>query len=104
MVRGHTPRPTGRTSNPNPPDGSVGIRFEPILSWTPGAGALSHDVYFGIESPGIFQGNQTGTTFEPGTLDYNRTYYWRIDERNRSGATTIGGAWTFTTRETGGVR
>jgi len=53
-------------------------------------------VYFGTTSPGTFQGNQTATTFEPGTMANDTTYYWRIDEVNPAGTTT-GAVWSFTT-------
>jgi hypothetical protein len=66
------------------------------LSWTAGAGAVSHDVYFGTISPGAFQGNQPSTTFDPGILDANTTYYWRIDEKD-NGSTVTGDVWNFTT-------
>ncbi|MBN1392717.1 MAG: hypothetical protein JW947_07935, partial [Sedimentisphaerales bacterium] len=59
----------------------------------------SHDVYFGTDSTpdsGEFQGNQPGTTFDTGTMSYNTTYYWRIDEKN-AGGTTTGDVWGFTT-------
>src|SRR5205823_6256659 len=67
------------------------------LSWTAGARATSHNVYFGT-SPGslTFEGNQTGTTYNPGALANSTAYYWRIDEVNSSG-TTAGAAWSFTT-------
>jgi len=89
-----------RASNPNPPDGSVGIRTDPVLSWVPGAGATSHDVYFGSADPPLFQRNQAGTTFYPGTLIKETTYYWRIDEVNADGKTT-GAVWSFTTGSSG---
>jgi hypothetical protein len=69
------------------------------LSWTAGAAATSHDVYFGTDSTPDsteFKGNQTTTTFDPGTLAYSTTYYWRIDEKNSIGTTT-GDVWSFTT-------
>jgi hypothetical protein len=53
-------------------------------------------VYFGTTSPGTFQGNQPGTTFDAGTMAENTTYYWRIDEKNAGGITT-GDVWSFTT-------
>jgi hypothetical protein len=58
--------------------------------------ATSHDVYFGTSIPPSFIGNQTATTFEPGTMSKNTTYYWRIDEVNPWGTTT-GAVWSFTT-------
>ncbi|HUW83625.1 MAG TPA: hypothetical protein VMZ31_12605 [Phycisphaerae bacterium] len=69
------------------------------LSWTAGAGATSHDVYFGRNpNPGAsqFQGNQTGTTFDRGHLSRYTNYYWRIDEVNADGTTT-GVVWHFRT-------
>ncbi len=91
------PVPPGQASNPSPTGTGVGINAD--LSWTAGTNATSHDVYFGTDSTpdaGEFQDNQPGTTFEPGTLDYDTTYYWRIDEKNEVGTTT-GIVWSFTT-------
>jgi hypothetical protein len=90
------PTPPGQASNPNPTNGATDISVDADLSWTAGSGATSHDVYFGTSSPGTFQGNQTATTFEPGTLANDTTYYWRIDEVNAA-ATTTGNVWSFTT-------
>jgi predicted outer membrane repeat protein len=84
-----------QASNPNPPDGGVSYS-DADLSWTPGAYATLHDVYFGTTSPGIFQGNQIATTFDPGTMAMGTKYYWRIDEVSHSGTTT-GIVWSFTT-------
>jgi len=53
-------------------------------------------VYFGTTSPGDSQGNQSFTTFDPGTMANDTTYYWRIDEVN-TGGTTTGVVWSFTT-------
>ena len=53
-------------------------------------------MYFGTTSPGTFKGNQTATTYNPGTLATSTTYYWRIDEKNATGTTT-GDVWSFTT-------
>jgi predicted outer membrane repeat protein len=85
-----------QASNPNPPDGSGVSYLDTDLSWTPGAYATSHDVYFGTNSPGIFQGNQIATTFDPGIMAMGTKYYWRIDEVSPSGTTT-GIVWSFTT-------
>jgi len=65
------------------------------LKWDPAAGATSYDVYFGTDFPLTFQGNQAGTTFDPGPLTTDETYYWRIDSVNPVG-TTRGWTWRFT--------
>jgi hypothetical protein len=86
----------GQAANPNPPDGATGVAVNTDLIWTAGINAVSHDVYFGTTSPGTFRGNQIAATFDPGIMNYNTTYYWRIDEVNPDGTTT-GTVWTFTT-------
>jgi len=90
------PQPPGQASNPSPATGATNVATDADLSWTAGTGATSHDVYFGTSSPGTFRGNQTGTTFDTGTMANNTTYYWRIDAKNAHGTTT-GIVWSFTT-------
>jgi predicted outer membrane repeat protein len=82
--------------NPNPADGATGVNITADLSWMAGSYATSHDVYFGTSDPPPFIGNQSSTTFDPGTMDYSTTYFWRIDEINQWG-TTAGPVWSFTT-------
>jgi hypothetical protein len=89
-------------THPDPSDGAAGVASDVDLSWTAGAYAESHDVYFGTASPPPFSVNQSGTTFDPGTLDNGTTYYWRIDEKNGYGTTT-GPVWSFTTNAGGNV-
>ena len=89
----------GQATNPSPSNSATSVSTTADLSWTAGSGATSHDVYFGTDSTpdsGEFQGNQTSTTFDPGTMSTSTTYYWRIDEKNASGTTT-GTVWNFTT-------
>lgn len=82
--------------NPYPSPGAIGVSAGVQLSWTPGIGAVSRNVYFGTTSPGELRGNQTGTTFDPGTLELNTRYYWRIDEINAQGV-NAGPVWSFVT-------
>jgi hypothetical protein len=89
-----------------PPDGIVGMPINGIiLTWTPGAGGVSHDVYFGTANPPVaFQINQTTTSFTlPTILTPNTTYYWRIDEKDGSSGTTTGDVWSFTTGDPVGI-
>jgi len=91
-----TPNPA---TNPSPGDGATGVTSTPTLTWTAGALASSHDVYFGTNpTPGAgeFQGNQAGTSFSPGTLPLSTLHYWAVDEVNGAG-TTLGPVWSFTT-------
>jgi hypothetical protein len=67
------------------------------LQWSDGGGSSNYDVYFGINASRLsFETNQTGTTYNPGILDYNTAYCWQINARNAAGVTT-GDVWTFTT-------
>ncbi|MCX7045115.1 MAG: hypothetical protein NTX50_06485 [Candidatus Sumerlaeota bacterium] len=86
----------GQATRPNPANGAIDIAGSPTLSWTAGAGAMSHEVYFGTANPPAFITTQTATVFDPGALATSTTYYWRIDERNIAGVTT-GTVWIFTT-------
>jgi hypothetical protein len=85
----------GPARNPNPADGATGVNITADMSWTAGRGATSHDVYFGTSNPPPFIHNQVPTTFDPGTMAYYTTYFWRIDEINQRGTTT-GPVWSFT--------
>jgi endoglucanase len=84
-------------SQPIPLNGATWVPLNTTLSWVVGMGAKSHNVYFGTTSPGSFRGNQTETTFNPGTLAPGTTYYWRIDEVNGPNTFT-GTVRSFTTK------
>jgi CubicO group peptidase (beta-lactamase class C family) len=84
---------------PVPNDAARNVSANPTLTWTAGSGATSHDVRFGTSFPLPLRGNQVGTSFVPGALQPNTTYYWRIDEKNGTG-TREGTMWSFTTAGT----
>ena len=71
------------------------------LSWTAGLGAVMHTVYFGDNFDDV--NNATvglqypDTTYTPGPLDLDTTYYWRIDEFDGI-VTHKGDVWSFSTR------
>jgi len=87
--------------NPEPVDGA---QFEDVntdLSWEPGMNAIMHSVYFGTDADEI--ANATGapgqmgpTTFDPGPLAVESTYYWRVDTFNGS-EWIKGPVWSFRT-------
>jgi hypothetical protein len=89
--------PTPQATKPFPTNGAINVPIDANLSWTAGNDAVSHDVYFGTVSPGAFQGNQTATTFDPGTLAFGTIYYWRINEVNDANVVTTGTVWNFMT-------
>jgi hypothetical protein len=84
-----------KASTPVPPGNAVAVKTDAELMWLDGYKATSHDVYFGT-NPGslVFQGNQTNNIFDPGTLVYGTTYYWRVDAVT-PGGTITGDEWSF---------
>ncbi len=91
--------------NPNPADGAKWVDADADVSWSAGAGAVKHDVYFGTNQADVANGTggtlkssqQATKTYEPGTLALDTTYYWRIDEYDSGGTKYPGTVWSFTT-------
>jgi len=95
----------------HPPDGAIDVTQPLILSWIAGGSNLHHDVYFGddeqavanatTETAGIYRGRQAAdvTTYDPGILELDKTYYWRIDGVDEADANSPwkGNVWSFTT-------
>lgn len=92
------PVPPGLASAPVPADGATGVSPTADLRWTAGVGATNHEVFFGPTPSVQSQGMPGDTSFDPGPLAENTTYYWRVDETNAHG-TTQGSLWSFTTGE-----
>ncbi len=87
-------------SNLSPADLSTGIFTSPTLTWENGGGLVTgYDVYFGTASDALVlvSDNQTGTSFDPGSLDLNTTYYWQIIPSNGSLAASGCSINSFTT-------
>ena len=80
----------------SPADGGNFLSIETELSWTVGAYATSHQVLFGTDAGNLASTTQSASSFDPGTLEYDTTYYWQINENNATGTTT-GNLWSFTT-------
>lgn len=83
-------------SAPSPPHLATGVSLgldEP-LTWRPGAGAVAHDVWFGVEFPLEYRGRRSSAEYAPGPLEPGRAYYWRVDEVSAAGIRT-GFTWRF---------
>ena len=89
-------------SNPSPSNGATNVNLNADLSWTggdPDGDIVTYDVYFGTTTnPPKVMSNQSSTTYDLGTLDYNTTYYWKIVAWDYYGAMKAGPLWSFTTR------
>ena len=86
--------------NPNPTDGAESVDLSAKLRWTAGLGGVIHTVYFGEDFDEVNNATQgvttSTTTYDPGPLEQEKVYYWRVDESDAV-ETHKGDVWTFTT-------
>ena len=73
----------------------------PVLAWTPGLGT-TYDIYFGTDSGALEKkasGSLGSESYDTGQLEWNTTYFWRVDEANSANAESpwTGPLWSFTT-------
>jgi hypothetical protein len=100
----------GAVGNPSPADGAVDVTQTPVLGWEHGVFADTHEIYFGTDKEGVKNadtsspeykgsGNLGEESYDTGQLEWNTTYYWRIDEANDSHPDSpwTGPLWSFTT-------
>jgi len=104
--------PPCRATGPYPANTAVNAPQTPILRWIASASASHHDVYFGDDADVVAEATATAdvyrgrkaraaVTYDPGVLEWNKTYYWRVDEVNDAGADSPwkGAVWSFTTAD-----
>ncbi|MCP4259610.1 MAG: LamG domain-containing protein [Planctomycetes bacterium] len=100
----------GAVGSPWPANGAVDITQTPVLTWSHGVYADSHQVYFGTDKEAVKNadtsspqykgsGNLGSESYDPGQLEWNTTYYWRVDEANNVNTDSpwTGPLWSFTT-------
>jgi len=98
--------------NPIPIIGATDVPRYVVLSWEPAPFDATHDVYFGdvlddvvqataTNNPaGVYKGRVIPNNYTlPERLEFNTTYYWRIDEVNATPDNTVhrGSIWSFRT-------
>jgi photosystem II stability/assembly factor-like uncharacterized protein len=88
--------------DPVPSDGGMFVGADVTLSWKAGMGSILHHVYFGENwnevkdgTSETYKGLVGTTTYTPGLLELDKTYYWRIDEFDGI-ETHQGNVWSFT--------
>jgi hypothetical protein len=94
-----------------PSNGATNVTQTPTLEWIPGIHATQHDLYFSADedavanadttTTGIYRGRQNTTSYTPGSLEWDTTYYWRVDEVNNlhPDSPWEGSVWSFTTAD-----
>jgi len=100
----------GAVGNPNPSNGAVDVKQTQIITFSPSVFAASHELYFGTDKDAV-KNADTGSpeykgtrdlgseSYDPGMLEWDSTYYWRIDEVNNANPDSpwTGILWRFTT-------
>jgi len=94
---------------PRPANGAVDVPRDAALVWTPGPGAVAHDVYFGASRDDIDAATRTdpkglllsqaqdANTLDPaGLFEFGKDYTWRIDETLSDSSLIKGTLWSFT--------
>jgi regulation of enolase protein 1 (concanavalin A-like superfamily) len=87
---------------PQPALAATGVSVDSSLDWRSGRDMTSEQVYFGTDQAAVSGGTAAAQTvtshgFDPGSLDFGTTYYWKVDEVGT--ATYPGALWSFTTQE-----
>jgi len=102
----------GAVSSPDPSNGAVDVKQTQIITWSPSVFAASHELYFGTDKDAV-KNADTGSpeykgtgelgaeSYDPGKLEWDSTYYWRIDEVNNTNPDSpwTGPLWSFTTAD-----
>jgi len=98
----------GAVGGPMPSHGAVDVTQTQILTWVASDNATSHQVYFGMDKDAVriadtgspeYKGSKNlgSESYDPGKLEWDSTYYWRVDEVENGGTTQKGIVWNFTT-------
>ena len=97
--------PDTQAYSPYPADESQFIASDADFNWEPALGAIMYTVYFGDDYDTVHD-STTGTvvggatTYDPGPLELEKTYYWRVDTSGAYGELQ-GDVLSFTTTLSG---
>ncbi len=86
----------------NPSPRGTEVPPQTTLTWSPGDYADKHNVYFGTSEVSLTLVTeptqpQEANSYNPGTLEFDQTYFWRVDEVNESTSQIwTGNLWSFT--------
>ncbi len=98
----------GAVGDPKPGNGATDVAMNMILTWTPAGSTASHEVYFGTDPEAVriadasspeYKGTKAlgDESLDPGLLEPDAAYTWRVDEVDGQGNVTKGPLWSFTT-------
>jgi len=87
----------GLSYNPYPVDGATETGLNIILNWK--SDDWPYEIYFGTSEYPPFVQKQSDGQFNPGILEPDTQYYWRIDVIDGNGDRTVGDIWKFWTSD-----
>jgi pectinesterase len=79
-----------------PAENEIKVVRQPRLSWLPARGANSYKIYLGASDPPDLIAEVDKPVYEPGKLNPDTRYYWRIDVITNEGIRE-GTVWSFQT-------
>ena len=91
-------KPAQKATNPKPEHGATNVDIHDDLEWDAAPGATLYIVYLGTAQPlGNAEPKERKNPKYDAMLEYNTTYYWRVDTENEGGTITTGEVWSFMT-------
>ncbi|MEJ2704562.1 MAG: hypothetical protein P8Z79_19180, partial [Sedimentisphaerales bacterium] len=98
----------GAVGNPQPANGASDVAMNATLSWTPADSVASHEIYLGTDAEAVrsadagspeYKGTKAlgEESFDPGLLEPDAAYVWRVDEVDAQGNVLKGPLWSFAT-------
>ncbi len=100
----YTPAWLLKARKPDPASGTVGVQMA-LFRWSAGNDAMLHNVYVGTtlelgQAQLVSPRNPLTMFYYPLPLQPGTTYYWRVDEIGKDGATVYpGDVWSFVTQD-----
>ena len=100
----------GAVGNPQPAYNATDVAMNALLSWTEADSAVTHHLYFGTDKEAVRNADTSAPEYkgsilradesydyDPGLLEADTAYYWRVDAVDAQGNVSTGPLWVFTT-------
>jgi len=100
----------GAVGSLNPVNGATDVEQSLVLEWIAADSATSHELYLGTDKNTVRNADRSSPeykstmslgseSYDAGDLEWDTTYYWRVDEVKANGTSQKGLIWSFTTAD-----